>query len=252
MSSCLYTSSSHLEEVAPTKALNIPDIMKLLQETYPEGSGPDQPHKMPIYQWTKTRNYLYHYRANAQRNPNTNPNNITDTEISKSKRVRIKDLSLQNIQQIISFLQTSFPNNPHLQARIVQNSPRILSQHHSIDSRLMPTLELLKELYGSMPDSEGREGGMIYEAIWRNTNLLLVRGVGYAGGGWEEGGGEGGVDNSADVESYLVELGVSSLGIAKLKKNNHMLFQLLLKQKVKRASIISLHCWVMILQPPRH
>ena len=120
------------------------------------------------------------------------------------------------------------------------------------ESRLLPTLEVLKGLYESMPNSEGREGGMIYEAIWRNTIFLLVRGVGYVGGGWEEGGGEGSVDNSADVESYLVELGVSSLGIAKLKKNNHTLFQLLLKQKVKRASIISLHCWVMILQPPRH
>ncbi|KAL7537664.1 hypothetical protein ACHAXR_011375 [Thalassiosira sp. AJA248-18] len=85
---------------------------------------------------------------------------------------------------------------------------------------------------------------MFHEAISRNTNLLLVRGVGYSAGrggigssrGIESVGGEGGDsrNNTLVVEKYLQdELSVSSAGIAKLKRNHPSLFQLSLNSKVK-------------------
>eukprot|EP00970_Alexandrium_tamarense_P017253 scaffold8827_cov270-Alexandrium_tamarense.AAC.2 len=83
---------------------------------------------------------------------------------------------------------------------------------------------------------------MIYEAVGRNTDLLLVRGVGYASGGWEEEEeGEDGDDSrerkesvKCAVETYLeMELGISVTSVAKLKKHHPTLFQLSLTNKVK-------------------
>ena len=202
------------------QTMDIPEIMALLRRTYPEQHNDS---------WKKTRNYLYQYRANSRSSKQSTTNRTSELAPIKTKRVRSKNLSLTNIQQIISFLQTNFPDHPELQARILQTSPRILSQYHSIESRLRPTLELLHDLYGKMADSNGVEGGMIYEAIWRNTNLLLVRGVGY-GGGWEK---RNNTENDLDIEQYLVELGISSSNIAKLKKGHPTLFQASLEQKVK-------------------
>jgi hypothetical protein len=204
------TSNSYVEK----PLMNVPEIMALLQETYPSNSKQE---------WTKTRNYLYHFRANSK--SKSQSNSIIPV---RSKRVRRKNLSLQNVHQIINFLQTTFPNHPELQAHIIQNSPRILSLHHSIESRLIPTIEFLRGLYGTMADTNGVEGEMLYEAIRRNTDLLLVRGVGYAAG-WED------QDSDADsaVEDYLLNLGVSTSGIEKLKKSHPTLFQLSLKKKVK-------------------
>ena len=210
------TKNSYGEEKT---LMNVPEIMALLQETYPSNSRQD---------WTKTRNYLYHLRSNSKSKLNS-----TDTSRPvRSKRVRTKNLSPKNIQQIINFLQTTFPNHPKLQAQIIQKSPRILSLHHSIESKLIPTVEFLRVLYGTMADTNGVEGGMLYDAIQRNTDLLLVRGVGYAAAaGWED------QDTDADVavEEYLLNLGVSTLGIEKLKKSYPTLFQVSLKKKVKPA-----------------
>ena len=205
--------------------MDVPEIMALLKETYPEGNGSSD----TMQQWTKMRNYLYQYRANSisKQLPNTTSETIPQ---ARTKRVRKKYLSIQNVQQIIDFLRQTFPERPHLQAHILQSSPRILSHCHSIESKLIPTIEFLKSLYENMPDSSGIKGGMIYEAIWRNTNLLLVRGVGYAGGGWES---KDEVDNDAAVENYLLQLGVSTPGIAKLKKSHPALFQVSLAQKAK-------------------
>ncbi|KAL3789543.1 hypothetical protein HJC23_001351 [Cyclotella cryptica] len=244
---------SKLEESAPQR-INVREIMALLEKTYPEGSGVSDGNAKQ--QWSKTRSYLYQYRANAiLSRAKTNASNShqmqekTSNEVllpeaspAKRKRVRTKNLSIENVRLIISFLQNSFPKHPKLQARILQNSPRILSQYHSIESRLIPTIEFIRGLYGKMPDCNGEVGGMIYEAIWRNTNLLLVRGVGYVGGGWEEKGdcsytradGYDGNGVSA-VEDYLVELGVSPSGIVKLKTHHPTLFQLSLKHRVKPA-----------------
>lgn len=200
------------------QTMHIPEIMALLKRTYPGHND----------SWSKTRNYLYQYRANS-RSSKQSTNRTSELSPIKTKRVRSKNLSLINVQQIIYFLQTNFPNHPELQARILQTSPRILSQYHSIASRLKPTLEFLHDLYGKMSDSNGVEGGMIYEAIWRNTNLLLVRGVGY-GGGWEK---RNNTDNDLGIEQYLVELGISSSDIAKLKKGHPTLYQTSLEKKLK-------------------
>lgn len=195
--------------------INVPEIMALLQQTYPTDN---------TQLWAKTKNYLYQYRARSKSSQVTNTTNET---LSKTKRARTKNLSLKNVQKMIDFLQSTFPNHPELQAHILQTSPRILNQYHSIESRLIPTIDFLWGLYGGLPDSKGVEGGMIYEAIYRNANLLLVRGVGYSGGGWED------KDADTAVEEYLLELGVSASGIAKLKKSQPTLFQVSLKQKVK-------------------
>jgi hypothetical protein len=207
-----------------SNTLHIPEIMSLLQETYPYGTNSTTTKQ----QWSKTRNYLYQYRANSRAKSFTNTTNVLPPV--KTKRVRNKNLSLENVQEIIAFLNATFPDHPELQAHILQTSPRILGQYHSIESRLIPTIEFLRGLYGKLPDSNGVEGDMIYEAIWRNTDLLLVRGVGYAGGGWVDMGAS---DHGSAIEEYLMEIGVSSSGVAKMKKGHPTLFQVSLAQKVK-------------------
>ena len=226
---CAFSSS---RPSSSADVLNVPEIMALIQRTYPLGSGTTSKQ-----QWAKTRNYLYHYRANSKQ-----PRNTTTSVVRTTKRVRTKHLSLETVQQIIHFLETNFPKDRQLQAHILQTSPRILSQYHSIESRLLPTMELLRRLYGNLPDRHGVQGMMIYEAIWRNTNLLLVRGVGYGGGGWEgetnnSSGGRATTtmeEDSTTMNEYLMnDLGVSSAGISKLKQSHPALFQVSLNQTVK-------------------
>ena len=206
--------------------MNVTEIMNLLKEAYPEGNGSSDINQ----QWAKMRNYLYQYRANFRSRQLSNTTSET-TQQAKTKRVRKKHLSTQNVRQIIDFLRETFPERPELQAHILQRSPRILSQCHSIESKLIPTVEFLRSLYENMPNSKGVRGDMIYEAVWRNTNLLLVRGVGYAGGGWDD--IDDGAKNDTGVEDYLLQLGVSISGIAKLKKSHPTLFQVSLKQKAQ-------------------
>ena len=247
--------------------------------------------------WTKTRNYLYRHNANCRRHRRlenaaaavdnasgdnerenidenyTNDNGSSSSSGSGKKNSRRRQggpLTVSKIQQIVNFLNITFPNQPELQARVIQYSPRILSQYHSIHSRLLPTVEFLRSLYGSMDqqqhegvggdisekmEAEGggaaAAGGRLYEAIYRNTDLLLIRGVGYAsnsfGGnigsninqlnekGSDDGGGGGNDANALAVEQYLTDnlkLLLSTNEIAILKQNHPTLFQLSLDTKI--------------------
>ena len=255
--------------VGETAAMDIPQIMSLLEQTFPTNDEDNNNSDKQTKKWRKTRNYLYQYRAslsaaqNKSKHISEEKGQTTTTRPKQRRRRRgssnREPLTLTTIHQILSFLQSTFPNHPTVQAQIIQQSPRILGQYHSIESRLIPTVEFLKGLYGGirMLDSSGSKegGGMFVEAISRNTNLLLVRGVGYAGGKRNidsgsgsqrsssssrnnEGGGEDycsiDTSSSCEVETYLEsELGISSSGIDKLKRNHPKLFQLSLNEKVE-------------------
>jgi hypothetical protein len=224
------------QEINQKESMDVRELMHLLEQTYPPSSTDAYGNQKQT--WARTRKYLYQYRANLSRNTSTNSNTESITKKRKRTSRNRGPLTLTHVQQIISFLRTTFPNHPKLQALILQNTPRILSQHHSIESRLLPTVEFLKELYGDMAGSDGKMGSMFFDAIERKTDLLLVRGVGYViGGNARSGSNESGSDNcSQGVEYYLQNvLGVSSHVIIKLKKNQPTLFQLSLKDKVQPA-----------------
>lgn len=234
--------------------------------------------------WTKTRNYLYRHNAAAAAAAANNANshdklenkavtvnncsNETNSKKQKRKKKRQQGeqpLTISKIQNIINFLNITFPNQPELQARVIQYSPRILSQYHSVHSRLLPTVEFLRALYGPMDQQqqqhegvkgskkmeEEEEGGVgrFYEAIYRNTDLLLIRGVGYAGSsssnqptnknydevddsGGVGGGGGGNDDNALAVVQYLTNDLLSTNETARLKQNHPTLFQLSLDTKI--------------------
>ena len=204
--------------------MNITEIINLLQQTYPDNTSNSSSSVNGKKKWTKTSNYLYQYRASLSPTSSS-----SSTSSSKRKRKRRDPLTLSNIQQIISFLQSTFPKNVTLQSTIIQKSPRILGQYHSIDSRLVPTVEFLHGLYGD---------DMFVEAISRNTDLLLLRGIGYnaAGRGRREGDSNSNDNMNVEVEEYLQnELDMSSSAIVKLKRNHPKVFQLSLKDKVKPA-----------------
>jgi hypothetical protein len=226
------------ETTAQKQSMDVRELMQILEQTYPSPIDADHDGNTNKKQlWARTRKYLYQYRANLSRNTSSG------IELPTKKRKRTTrnrgPLTRTHIQQIISFLETTFPNQPELQAHILQSTPRILSKYHSIESRLLPTVEFLKELYGDMAGSDGKKGTMFYEAIKRNSNLLLVRGVGYVGGENTRSGNESDDTNSSsseEVEAYLENVvGISSQGIAKLKNNQPTLFQLSLKNKVQPA-----------------
>ncbi|KAL7462219.1 hypothetical protein ACHAXS_002607 [Conticribra weissflogii] len=214
------------------KPTDVMEIMKLLKQTYPESIiHKDRKHISDTEIWIKTRKYLYQYRARTAKNTSNDFNSKVKT--SATSRRRRGPLTIQRVQKIISFLQDAFPNQPELQAKILQKSPRILSQYHSIESRLVPTVEFLKGLYEKMPSSSGEAGGMLYEAVSRNTDLLLVRGVGYTGIDSEDDDLINDDAGKGPLEGYLESaLGMSFSSIAKLRRNHPKLFQLSLGDKV--------------------
>jgi len=225
---CRLYDSSPLQQQINTESqeeMNILDIMEYLEQTYPQRTGSivdtHNNKQQTIKIWKKTRNYLYQYRAS-----------LSSSITTKSKRLRRDPLTLTNIQQIISFLQTTFPHNPDLQAKIIQESPRILGQYKNIQSRLIPTVDFLKGLYDNMASSDG----LFIEAISRNTNLLLIQGVGYttttATATNDDASGEN--NNMIKVEEYLQqELDMKSSAVDKLKQNHPRIFQLSLVEKVQ-------------------
>ena len=177
------------------EAMDVRGLMALLY-----GAFPSADHKS----WKKTRQYLYQYRSS----------------LSKPKRRKIQrgPLTVSSIERVLAFLQSVFPEDGELQARIIQQSPRILSQHLSIESRLRPTVDFLLKLYGN---------GMLYEAVKRNTDLLLVRGVGFTNKKDDDG-------QSKTIDEFLQEeLGMNDAGIKKLKSSHPTLFRLSLESKIK-------------------
>ena len=115
------------------QSTNVPKIMDLLKRTYPEpSSAKDSCRKSATDKWTKTRKYLYQYRARTSYDTTINGDKYRGKTSAKSQRIQ-GPLTLLRVQEILSFLQNTFPNHPQLQAKILQNSPWILSQYHRVD-----------------------------------------------------------------------------------------------------------------------
>ena len=248
-------------EISPP-ADDVRGIMDLLRTTYPDDAEDDDDAD-DVRGWTRTRNYLYRHRASCRRA------SLVHVENARTGRRRRREpLTPRNVASVLSFLDEAFPGRPGLQARVLRRTPRILGRWESIDSQLRPTVDFLRGLYGGMSaavaeDDDGDdgggeegEGGRFYEAIRRNTDLLLVRGVGYAGGGggrrattagvdedvddadddYDDGGGG---DDAETVEGYLRrELGVSSSRpaddvVAGLRRDHPTIFRLSLKGRVR-------------------
>ena len=182
-----------------TTTSDVREIMDLLRRTYPErDDGCRDDDDDDDVGWARTRGYLYRHRASCLRacadpSPRTGGGGK-------------EPLTVRNVESVLSFLDESLPGRPGLQARVLRRTPRILGRWGSIDSRLRPTVDFLRGLYGGMEGGGGGAGGRgggeeeevvgggggggggrFYEAIYRNTDLMLVRGVGYAG----DGGGRG-------------------------------------------------------------
>lgn len=181
-----------LEEEQAQEAMDVRGLMEILNEAFPSADKKS---------WNKTRRYLYQYRSSL-------------SQPKRRKRQR-GPLTASSTERVLEFLQSVFPDE--LQVQIIQQSPRILSQHLSIESRLRPTVDFLIKLYGK---------GMLYEAVRRNTDLLLVRGVGFTNK-YDE-------DQSKTIDKYLQEeVGMNDAGIKKLKNSHPTLFQLSLESKIK-------------------
>lgn len=70
--------------------------------------------------WTKTRSYIY--RASDR-------------------------LTRKQVDEVLGFLDSTFPNDSDLVQSILQSSPRILRRN--VQSNLQPTVKFLQELYGT-------------------------------------------------------------------------------------------------------
>jgi hypothetical protein len=130
---------------------------------------------------------------------------IKNVEWAKLKRYlyRTQGINSSQVKKTLHFLEELFPGDLHLQKRVVQCSPRILSKN--VKTRLGPTAIFLKELYGTE---------MFQEAITRNPDLLLTVGTGYQG------------DELDLVEFFLRdELNLSQIKINQLKKTKPFVFQ---------------------------
>ena len=177
-----------------SEAMDVREVMEILHDAFPSADKKS---------WNKTRRYLYQYRSS----------------LSKPKRRKRQrgPLTASSTARVLAFLQSVFPEDTDLQVRIIQQSPRLLGQHLSIESRLRPTVDFLIKLYGK---------GLLYEAVRRNTDLLLVRGVGFTNTHDD--------DQFKTIEKYLQEeVGMNEAGIKKLKNSHPTLFQLSLESKIK-------------------
>ena len=167
--------------------------------------------------WTKARNYIYHASSEKSKNP----------------------LTLTQVKTVLDFLEEIFEGEQSfLIPFLLQNIPRILRKN--VTSYLSPNIKLLKTLF---PEN------MFFEAIQRNPNLLLTRGVGYnymrcrndkvvmgssrmssgnGGGEFQSTSGRRQHNNEMDVASFLEseKLGMTSNHILLLKNKYPLIFQL--------------------------
>ncbi|KAL7521025.1 hypothetical protein ACHAWF_000285 [Thalassiosira exigua] len=121
--------------------------MALLRRTFPDDVGDDT-----VKGWVKARNYLYRHRTSV-RSAFAVPDGA-----SKRRRRNQDPLTLPRVRRMLDFVDSAFPDRPELQKRILQRSQRILGQHISIESKLIPAVEFLRGLYGGMPGGDdGRE-----------------------------------------------------------------------------------------------
>ncbi|KAL3807571.1 hypothetical protein ACHAXA_000696 [Cyclostephanos tholiformis] len=177
----------------PSSPSDVREIMDLIRRTYPDANENVDENDVGVG-WSRTRNYLYRHRASCRRAAPIDPTSPSEEMDDRSggddrNGSGREPLTTRSVSLVLSFLDEAFPNRPDLQARILKNTPRILGRWESINSRLWPTVEFLRGLYGRMTIASCGGGvggiddddcGMFHEAIYRNTDLLLVRGVGYA------------------------------------------------------------------------
>jgi len=179
------------------KNRNANAILTLLQTRY-ESTSPDLDHKMPHifddgpnfynstrHKWSRMRNYVY----------------------------RSERLTLEQVEDVLLFLEAEFNNDAGVIGLLLQNTPRVLRKN--VTTHLQPTVNFLRGLYGNE---------LFLEAISRNPDLLVARGVGY----------DGGKNHGNDMESYLSDnLGLSKNAILNLKKKTPSIFQLSVTGKIQ-------------------
>lgn len=157
--------------------------------------------------WTRTRNYFYR---------------------------NYEKISTSQVEQVIDFLQETFPpKDPSsssiecdLVPHILQSCPRIF--RHNVQTFLRPTVQFLQELYGYP---------ILVQAVQRNPNLLVTRGMGYDAD-----------YNFETVQLYLQQppLQLSSNTISKLKQTTPTLFQVPL---YKIISVVEYFRQILELSP---
>eukprot|EP00550_Attheya_septentrionalis_P001428 CAMPEP_0198290092 /NCGR_PEP_ID=MMETSP1449-20131203/8072_1 /TAXON_ID=420275 /ORGANISM="Attheya septentrionalis, Strain CCMP2084" /LENGTH=669 /DNA_ID=CAMNT_0043988533 /DNA_START=149 /DNA_END=2158 /DNA_ORIENTATION=+ len=128
--------------------------------------------------WTKAKNYVYHASP---------------------------PLTLDQVEDVLDFLDPLCAHDKLLVRQILQLSPRILRK--SVDSYLRPTAKFMYDLYG---------GEMLRLAISRNSDLLLLKGIGYDAR-----------RNRDSVRLYLSDvIGLTKSKIVKIKKVAPAIFQM--------------------------
>ncbi len=155
-------STTKMNDSAPKSSImDIREILNLLERTYPvtPGGASDDEGKE---RWAKTRRYLYQYRASCINSsskfstnndgiensipynetvvtcellhnnlhlPSRQERNKTKTPSKRSRRrLRREPITLLHVQRILSFLSSNFSNLPHLQAKILQESPSVATK----------------------------------------------------------------------------------------------------------------------------
>eukprot|EP00978_Attheya_sp_CCMP212_P002580 scaffold5259_cov58-Attheya_sp.AAC.2 len=171
----------------------VKEIMKMLQNRYDDTrsshsstaveSGKSAPKCsgeiiIRTSDWTKAKNYVYHASP---------------------------PLTLEQVEDVLDFLDPLCAHDKLLVRQILQLSPRILRK--SVDSYLRPTAKFMYDLYG---------GEMLRLAISRNSDLLLLKGIGYDAR-----------RNRDSVRLYLSDvIGLTKSKIVKIKKVAPAIFQM--------------------------
>ena len=155
------------------------EVQQCIRKKYPAAEYATSSSSLPA-EWQRFRNYLYY---------------------ACSERL---SLQLDQVQQVLDYLEELFPNDHDLHVSILKLSPTILGK--PVDTFLRPTVEFLVDLYGIE---------LFTEAVRREKDLLLKRGL-----------GGNAVPLHPSVPVYLTEqLGLPPTDVSKLERNNPDLFQ---------------------------